>query len=135
MRLSWSKPNRTPGTLDFLGLLGLLGFAVARFIPVAVWLPFWGCPLRQRTGYPCPGCGLTRVAERVAHGNLVGAWEANPLGTVAALVFAAMGLFSVLHLGLKLPVPSLDLADREARWLRTALVLALAINYGAMLIR
>lgn len=135
MKVDWPKPNRNPGAVDFLGLLGLLGFAIARFIPVAKWLPFWGCPLRQRTGYPCPGCGLTRVAERVAHGNLSGAWEANPLGTMAALAFAVMGLWALAHLIFKVPVPNLSLTHREGWWFRVGLVIALAINYGAMLIR
>ncbi len=135
MKLQWPAPNRAPGPVDFLGLLGLLGFAVARFIPVAKWLPFWGCPLRQKTGYPCPGCGLTRVAERVAHANLAGAWEANPMGTVVALAFAVMGLWSLGHLLFKVPIPDVSLTEREGRWLRTVLVIAVAINYGSMLVR
>jgi hypothetical protein len=88
MKLIWPKPNRTPGMVDALGLCGLVGLLVARFIPVAKWVPFWGCPLRQNTGWPCPACGLTRVADRLSHFNLPGAWEANPLGTVAGLLFA-----------------------------------------------
>jgi len=134
VRVVWPPRNRTLGFVDVLGLLGIAGLLVARYVPVAR-LPFWGCALRKATGWPCPGCGLTRVAERVAQGNLSGAWEANPLGTVAAVALGALGLWTVLHLAFKVPVPQVQLSSREAWRLRAALVLALAINYGAMLVR
>ncbi len=129
MTLTWPKPNRSFGFVDALGVTGLIGLLVARFIPIAK-LPFWGCVLRQRTGWPCLGCGLTRVADRVAHLNLAGAWDANPLGTVAALTFAALACYALLHLAFKLPVPDVQLSSREAWVLRAALVLAVVVNWA-----
>jgi hypothetical protein len=134
MNLDWPKPNRTLGFFDVLGLLGLIGFLVARFVPVAR-LPFWGCALRQTTGWPCPSCGLTRVAERVAHGNLAGAWEANPLGTVGAVLFGLIALISVLHLLFKLPVPDLRLTRREAFLSRAMIVLLVVFNYAYLIVK
>lgn len=116
--------------VDALGLCGLVGLLVARFIPVAKWIPFWGCPLRQTTGWPCPACGLTRVADRVAHLNLPGAWDANPLGTVAALLFALAVVVATLHLVFKLPLPEVTLTDREARAVRVGVVAAVVVNYA-----
>lgn len=43
------------------------------------------CVYRRATGIPCPGCGLTRAASRLAHGDLAGAVRAHPLGPVLAL--------------------------------------------------
>lgn len=134
MNLDWPKPNRTLGFFDVLGLLGLIGFLVARFVPVAR-LPFWGCALRQTTGWPCPSCGLTRVAERVAHGNLAGAWEANPLGTVGAVLFGLIALISLLHLLFKLPVPDLRLTRREAFLSRAMIVLLVVFNYAYLIVK
>ena len=134
MKLDWPKPNRTLGFFDVLGLLGLLGLLVARFVPVAR-LPFWGCVLRQTTGWPCPSCGLTRVAERVAHGNLAGAWEANPLGTVGALLFALTALISLLHLLFKLPIPDVRLTRREAFLTRATIVLLVLFNYAYLIVK
>ncbi len=134
MKLDWPKPNRTLGFFDVLGLLGLIGFLVARFVPVAR-LPFWSCALRQTTGWPCPTCGLTRVADRVAHGNLAGAWEANPLGTVGALLFALVALISMLHLLFKLPIPDLHLTRREAFLTRVAIVLLVVFNYAYLIVK
>lgn len=129
MIVSWPRPNRSVGFVDVLGLTGAVGFLVARFVPVAK-LPFWGCELRQRTGWPCPGCGLTRVAERVALGNIAGAWEANPLGTVAALLFALAILISFAHLAFKLPIPIVQLTRREASALRWSIAALAVLNYA-----
>ena len=115
--------------MDVLGLMGAVGFLVARFVPLAK-LPFWGCELRQRTGWPCPGCGLTRVAERMALGNVAGAWEANPLGTVAALLFAVATLISIAHLAFKLPIPIVELTRREASALRWSIAVLAILNYA-----
>ena len=135
MRMRLSPPNRDVGFLDVLGLVGLAGLALARWVPVARLVPFWGCPLREATGWPCLGCGLTRVAERVAHGQLAGAWDANPLGTVAALLFALAGLWTLAHLAFRVPVPEVSLTPREAWALRWALGVAVAVNYAWVVLK
>ena len=89
--------------------------------------------MRHATGWPCPSCGLTRVADRLAHGNLVGAWDANPLGTVAALLFGAVALASLLHLVFKVPIPEVELSKREAYLVRAAIVLLVVVNYAYMI--
>ena len=134
MKVAWPKPNREVGFVDALALTGLCGLLVARFLPVAR-LPFWGCALRQHTGWPCPGCGLTRAAEGVAHLHLAAAWAANPLGTVAALAFAAAIVVSLLHLALKMPLPHLVPTRREARALRYGLAVSVVINYAYLILK
>ncbi|MGH9958690.1 MAG: DUF2752 domain-containing protein, partial [Pyrinomonadaceae bacterium] len=37
------------------------------------------CPVRALTGFQCPGCGTTRGLHQLLHGNLVAAFELNPL--------------------------------------------------------
>jgi hypothetical protein len=134
VQLTWPRPNRSLGFVDALALTGLLGFLVARFIPVAK-LPFWGCTLRSTTGWPCPGCGLTRVAEGIARGELLAAWEANPLATVAALGFVVAITLSALHLVFALPLPQLRLEAREASWARRAVVALVVVNYAWVVLR
>ncbi len=134
MTTTWPRPNRTVGFIDALALTGLTGLLIARFVPVAR-LPFWGCVLRQHTGWPCPGCGLTRAAERVAHFNIAGAWEANPLGTVAALSFVVTIVLSFLHLLFKMPLPTLVPSRREALVLRLTLAASVVMNYGYVILK
>jgi hypothetical protein len=127
--------NRTPGLVDALGLAGIIGLLVARYIPVAKLIPFWGCMLREQTGWPCLGCGLTRVADHVSHFHFMRAWEANPLGTVCALLFAAMAVMMLLHMLFKVPVPEVILTPREWRWVRIGLPIVILCNYAYVVVK
>lgn len=135
MKVTLPAPNRKFSLVDGLGLAGLVGLLVARFIPVAKLIPFWGCVLRETTGWPCLGCGLTRVADRVAHFNFVGAWQANPLGTVAALCFAVLAVVAVLHMVFAIPIPDVQLSPREWGWVRRALPIVILVNYAYVVVK
>jgi hypothetical protein len=132
--LVWLPRARRFGFLHALGLAGLLGLLTARFLPLGR-LPLWGCAFRQHTGWPCPGCGLSRVAVRVSHGDIQGALDANPLGTLAALGFAACTLLAALQLLFALPLPVVQLSAQEARATRWAVLSALAVNYAVVVVR
>lgn len=134
MKVYFPPRNRVLGFFDALGLVGIVGLLVARFVPIAK-LPFWGCVLRQSTGWPCLGCGLTRVADRFSHGNIAGAWQANPLGTIAAALFAIIAVWTVLHLAFKVPTPEILLTDREARNVKIAVVVAVLVNYAFVVVQ
>lgn len=129
MQLVWPAPNRRFGIVDFLGVLGIAGLLVARYIPVARIIPFWGCAFRNITGWPCPGCGLTRVADRFSHFNFHGAFLANPLGAIAAGLLVVFAVWSFLHLVFKVPVPTLTLNDRDWRWVRNLAIVLATLNY------
>lgn len=135
VKLTLPPPNRTPGPLDALGLVGLVGLLIARFVPVARLVPFWGCALRQATGWPCLGCGLTRVADHVAHLHLGRAWDANPLGTVAALGFALLAVAMLLHLVFAVPVPELELSPREWQRVRRGTLGLVLANYAWVVVK
>ncbi len=134
MKIVVPPRNRTFGALDALGLIGLCGLLVARFIPVARLIPFWGCSFRQITGYPCPGCGLTRVADRFAHFHWLRALEANPLGTVAAFFFASCVVLSFIHLVFGVGMPELELDQREWRRARWVLGILATLNYAFVIV-
>jgi hypothetical protein len=40
---------------------------------------FPACPFRMLTGFTCPGCGSTRGLHRLLHGDVIAAFEFNPL--------------------------------------------------------
>lgn len=134
MTLDWPARNRSIGIIDALAITGIAGLLVARFVPIAK-LPFWGCTLRQTTGIPCLGCGLTRVADHVSHFDLGAAWEANPGGTLGALAFVVCIVLSFVHLAFAVPMPKLSLSSRESLALRVFLVSAVVVNYAFMVAR
>lgn len=134
MTFSWPKANRSLGFVDALGVVGLLGFGVARFVPLER-LPFWSCGFRESTGWPCLGCGLTRAAQHLSKGELFEAFAANPLGATAGLLFALAGVLTVLHLSFKLPLPEVSVSAREGKWVRVGLVLLVALNWGFVAMR
>ena len=53
---------------------------------------FPGCPFRMLTGFTCPGCGSTRGLHRLLHGDIVSAFEFNPLLVLSLpfLIFALL---------------------------------------------
>lgn len=67
-RYAWVKARVVPPLL-LLASAVLLGSGV---------LPF-PCPVRALTGFPCPGCGMTRATHLVLHGDLHGALAIHPL--------------------------------------------------------
>ena len=60
-------------------------------------LSFPGCAFRDRTGYPCPTCGMITAWSRAARGDLITALRANIAGAVLAVV-ALFGAFLPLPL-------------------------------------
>lgn len=44
---------------------------------------FLNCPFRALTGFTCPGCGSTRGLHHLLHGDLLGAFQLNPLFVIA----------------------------------------------------
>lgn len=134
MVLNWTPRERRFGFLHALGVTGVAALLVARFVPVAR-LPFWHCVIREHTGWPCPGCGLTRALDGLAHGRFGFAFGSNPLGALGGCLLAAAALVGVVQylfrLSLPVPVPS----AREARWGRRALLLAVVANYAFVIIQ
>lgn len=113
-----------------MGVMGLFGFLVARYVPLATLIPFWGCGFRKLTGIPCPGCGLTRVAERLAHFQFWSAFTINPLGTIAGVCFAVAIIASIVQRAFGISLPELVLTDAEWRRVRWGAIFLFVVNYA-----
>jgi hypothetical protein len=73
-----------------VGLIWLTMAAVASYL--FVFEPgktgfFLNCPFRMLTGFSCPGCGMTRGLHHLLHGDLLGAFQFNPLMMLLLPVF------------------------------------------------
>ncbi len=54
----------------------------------ARWLPI--CPLHELTGWHCPGCGSTRAAHALLHGDVMQAVSKNALVVCGAPIALAL---------------------------------------------
>ena len=134
MTLTWTPRERRFTVLHALGLAGVMGLLVARFVPVAR-LPFWHCVFREHTGWPCPGCGLTRAADGLAHLRLGFAFESNPLGALVGCLLAGAAVLGLLQWVFRLPLPLPRLSAGEARAGRAGLVAAVLANYAFVIVQ
>ncbi len=55
-----------------------------------------GCDFLARTGYPCPGCGVTTSIAAMAHGRLIQAARAQLFGVMLVLAIAILGLLGLV---------------------------------------
>jgi len=53
------------------------------------------CPFRQLTGLPCPGCGMTRALNALAHGQWELALSFHPLSPIVAAGVLLLGISAV----------------------------------------
>ena len=70
------------------------------------------CPFRALTGLYCPGCGSTRASHQILHGNILAAFDLNPLMVLFTplLCWVVVSLCCVVVRGRPLPtlfVPAL----------------------------
>ncbi len=82
------KRNKAQQRLQAYVLLlsaGFLYLAAGEFLGIS--LP---CPFHFVTGLDCPGCGVTRMATALFHGDFRAAWQANPAILLALPVLAWM---------------------------------------------
>lgn len=85
-----ASPSRPAGSAFPTALAVWLGGAAAA-LAVAAWLATFGpgettvCLLRNWTGIPCPGCGVTRSLAALLRGDLGAALRVHPLAPVLAI--------------------------------------------------
>jgi hypothetical protein len=73
-----------------VGSVGLVGFGFgAVHLVTGLGLP---CPFRALTGWLCPFCGGTHMAEALLRGDIVAAWTDNPLLLVVAVLIGIRSL-------------------------------------------
>ena len=104
-------------TLGALALLGAWGALQYHAPGQSAFLP--PCLFHSLTGLLCTGCGITRAAHALAHGNVALALSMNPLA-VAGLPAGAMVW---LNEGLGRPAR----LDAWVRWLRDARAWAVVV--------
>lgn len=88
------------------------------------------CAFAMATRHPCPGCGTTRAASALLHGDLAQAFRYNPMGPVviaALFVVAAESVFRVARYGNVQDLGTRGPARFAVRVLLVALVLQIVV--------
>lgn len=99
-----NDPRRTSvaATMVRWAAAGTMGIAMALVLyrvepEQSAWLP--KCPLHWLTGWHCPGCGSTRAAHALLHGDVGRAMANNPLAVGGVPIVLAFGLWSRRQFG------------------------------------
>ncbi len=67
----------------------IVGAAAAHLALSVCGVSVWHCPVREVTGVPCPGCGLTRAVMLLLRGDFYGALKMHayaPLLLIALIL-------------------------------------------------
>jgi hypothetical protein len=129
--VSDARAGRRIGHAEVFAAIGLLSFAVARFVPVLSMGP--GCPLRALAGIPCATCGMTHAFVALARGDAGSAWDASPLGALLAGAVWLLALADALRLAVNAPLPAPG--PRLARAAAAAGAVALIANWAWLVAR
>lgn len=112
------------------GFVGAASLALRPFwLALAPLLP--ACAFHRLTGIPCPTCGTTRAAVAFLHGDLRGAFAANPLAAAAGTIFVAGTVLAPVWAAARGPM--VEIAHPLPRWLRVSVVLVLAAGWAYLI--
>jgi hypothetical protein len=116
-----------PELLALGGSAGALAYGCAW---LAAGLPLPPCAFRAVTGCPCPTCGATRCVLALLHGRVAEAAGWNPLVLAGLAGLAVLNLYAAAVLVARLPRVRLSLSGVEARCMRAAFGILLAVNWA-----
>jgi hypothetical protein len=100
-------------------------------------LLFAPCGMKQRTGLPCPTCGMTTCVLAFARGELRTAWYVQPAGAFLCtlMVVGAFFAFLVSVLGVYFTFLDRLWAEFKLKWLVAGLLVILAAGWAVTLAR
>lgn len=109
----------------------IVGGGVLQLSLVAAGYRGFGCPIREVSGIPCPGCGLTTAAEELLHGDLGGCLSTQAFAPVFLLGLATLLVVSLLPGKWHAPAVA-GIARFEERTGLGALLLVALVAYWAL---
>jgi hypothetical protein len=109
------------------GLLAIV--AVVAFAWSRLGLAYPLCPFKAASGIPCPTCGSTRLADALLRGDLLTAFELNPLVFLALLGLTFWAIGSGTRLALGLPTRHIRFKRWQTRRLWGLLVAVILLGW------
>ncbi len=122
----------------FLGIattFGLFALAANNKIDMGWWFP--PCGFKQRTGYPCPTCGMITSLLAFSQGKVFEAFYIQPAGALLysiAVVAAFLALFTAVF-GVYFEFIRRFFAQVKIRYIIVALLVVVAAGWAVTLTR
>ena len=117
MEVRWVRTSRIPRWPMWavaLMVLWLVLQGVTAYLSVRAGRHVVTCPLKRLTGVPCPTCGATRGAMRLARGEVFGALSCNPL--LFAVLSILVILLSIRLISARTLRLAMTRAERRVAW-------------------
>ena len=70
-----------------IGILGMMGTAIISYLNISVLDLIPKCPLYEKTGYYCPGCGGTRAMIAISNGRILESLYYHPFVTYMLICY------------------------------------------------
>ena len=114
-----------------VGAVGLVGLGVTGVhLVTGLGVP---CPFRALTGWLCPLCGGTHMAEALLRGDVPAAWLANPLALIVSALIGIRSAGLVVELVRNPTAPARRWLP--APWRRHAFATIVVVSIAYVLVR
>ena len=113
------------GLLGVMVLLALVAEPDPRGFGTHEQLGLWPCRMKQWTGLPCPGCGVTTSVTHAVQGRPLESLRVQPLGLLVALALPPLALWGLLVHRRGGDLYAL-LTESSFPWIRLTLIVAAA---------
>ena len=84
------------GLLGVMVLLALVAEPDPRGFGTHEQLGLWPCRMKQWTGLPCPGCGVTTSVTHAVQGRPLESLRVQPLGLLVAVVLPPLAVWALV---------------------------------------
>jgi hypothetical protein len=100
-------------------------------------LLFGPCGMKQRTGLPCPTCGMTTCVLAFARGEVLAAFYVQPAGAFlcSLMIVAAFFAFLIGASGVYFSFLDRWWAELKVKWMVAGLLVVLAAGWAVTLAR
>lgn len=121
--------------LAVFALFGLFWLIATEKINVVWWLGV--CGFKQRTGLPCPTCGMTTAAAAFVRGKIFEAFYIQPAGALfcCVLVVSAFLAFFIAVFGIYFVFLGRFFAEIKIKHLILAVIIIIAAGWAVTLSR
>jgi hypothetical protein len=118
-----------------VSFFGIFAVAAHKNTDMGQWLGY--CGFKQRTGLPCPTCGMTTATLAFASGHIGQAFYIQPAGALVCSIMVVAAIFSFITAVFAVDFRFIDafFSKLKLRYIIAALIVILAAGWAVTLSR